>query len=156
MSSTVRDALNWAFLGVYTSRALRVDVRTSFAGECPAHYIRLFRNDGQVRTGGRVRLTPTLFPLLQRSFADAIGSREYSLRHLHPLANGLHVNWLGPNLLEFDFAALMRQDYFHSLNQIRSEECLLRSRFLGHSIALLSDDPRFAVILSFRPRSDPF
>src|ERR1035438_2828284 len=66
----------------------------SFAGECPAHYIRLFRYDGQVRAGGRVRLTPTLFPLLQCSLADAVDSREFSLRHFHPLANGPHVDWL--------------------------------------------------------------
>ena len=115
-----------------------------------------FRDDGQVRACGRVWLTPALLPLLQCAFADAIGSREFSLRHFHPLANGLHVDRLRPNLLQFDFAALVRQDQLHSLDQVRSKGCLLRSRFLWHSIALLSDEPRFAAILSFRPRSDPF
>ena len=37
----------------------------SFAGECPAHYIRLFRNDGQVRSGGRVRLAALNLKSLQ-------------------------------------------------------------------------------------------
>jgi hypothetical protein len=44
-------------------------------------------------------------------------------------ADGLNGDWLRPNLFQFDFAALMRQDQFHSFDQVRSKGCLLRSRF---------------------------
>src|SRR5437016_4884576 len=52
---------------------------SSFAGECPAYYGRFFRDDGQVRARGRVRLTAALLPFLQCAFADAIGAREFGL-----------------------------------------------------------------------------
>ena len=78
------------------------------------------------------------------------------LRHFHPLANGLHVDQLRPNLLQFDFAAPMRQNRLHSLDQVRSKRRVVRSRRLGYSTALLSNEARFAAMLSFRPRSDPF
>src|ERR1035437_2816971 len=136
---TVRKILERVHIMSYANPegVVRYGKGSSFAGECPAHHVRLFRNDGQICSGGRVRLTPTLFPLLQRAFADAIGPREFSLRHFDPLANGLHVDWLWPDLLESGFAALVRQDQRHSLDQVRSKGRLLRSRFLGHSIALL-------------------
>jgi hypothetical protein len=66
---------------------------------------------------------------LQRAFADAICPREFSLRHFHPLTNGLHIDRLRPNLLQFDLAALVSQHQFHSFDQVRSEGRLLRSRF---------------------------
>src|SRR5450759_1247592 len=155
---TVRRILERVHIMSYANRegVVRYGKGSSFAGECPAHYVRHFRNDGQVRAGGRGRLTPALFPLLQGSFADAIGSREFGLRHLDPLANRLYVDWLGPDLFEFDFTALVRQDQRHSLDQVRCKCGLFRRRFLGHSNGFLSDEPRLAVILSFRPRSDLF
>ena len=87
-----------------------------FAGEGPAHHGRLFRNDGQVRARRRVRLAAALLPLLQGSFADAVGARELSLRHFHPPADGPHVDRFRPDLLQFDFAAMVREDQLHSLS----------------------------------------
>src|ERR1039457_6155970 len=93
----------------------------SFTGKGPPYCGWLFRDDGQVRACGRVWLTAALLPLLQRALADAIGSRKISPRHFHPLANSLHVDRLRPDLLQFDFAALVRQDQLHSLDQVRSK-----------------------------------
>jgi hypothetical protein len=63
-----------------------------------------------------------------------------SLRLLRPFANGLYIDRLWPNLLQFDFAALVRQDQLHSLDQVRTKGCLSCGRFLGHYIAILSDE----------------
>src|ERR1035438_3702197 len=52
--------------------------------------------------------------------------------------NGFHVDGLRPDLLQFDFAALVRQNQLHSVDQVRSKGCLLRRRFLSHSLAVLT------------------
>jgi len=50
------------------------------------------------------------------AFADAIRPRKLSLRHLHPLTNGLHIDGLRPDPLQFDFdfrwAAICRGSFF--------------------------------------------
>ena len=58
-------------------------------------------------------------------------------------------------VLQFDLAAVVRQDQFHAFDQIRPEGPSFGNRFLGHPIAPLSDELRFAAVLSFHPWSDP-
>src|SRR5258708_28879020 len=80
---------------------------TSFSCKSAAYHDRLLRDDSQIRAGSRFWLSAALLPFLQRALTDAVGSREFSLRHFHLLANGFHVDRLRPNLLQFDFAALV-------------------------------------------------
>ena len=61
-------------------------------------------------------MTAALLPLLQRTFADAVSSREFSLRHFHLPANGFHVDRLRPNLFELYFAAIVRGTGFAADN----------------------------------------
>ena len=75
------------------------------------------------------------------------------------LAYGLYIDRLRPNLFQFDFAALVSKDQLHSLDQVCSKGFLIRSSFLWHSIALLSDErdlPQFFLFVRRQIRSDIF
>src|SRR5260370_25739366 len=101
-----------------------------FTGQRPTYDVRFLSYDGQIGPRGRIGLATALLPLLQSALADAIRSREFSLRHLPPLPNCLDIDRLRPDLLQLNLAPLVRQDQFHSLDQIRAESSLLRAGFL--------------------------
>src|SRR5579863_1229503 len=104
----------------------------SFRGERPANHRRFFCDNGQVSAGRRVWLSAALLPLLQCALTDAISPREFTLRHFHSLANSFHIDGLRPNLLKLNHAALVSEDSFHPLDEVRTKSALPGSHFLRH------------------------
>jgi hypothetical protein len=75
------------------------------------------------------------------ALADAVGSREFGLGHLHPLANCLDVDRLRPDLLHLNLAPLVRQ---YQLSFPRSDPCQSLSSSRRLSWALYCATFRFA------------
>jgi hypothetical protein len=74
----------------------------------------------------------------EKNPADAVATREFGLLHFDLPSNGSYVDRLRRDLLQLDFAALVRQDQFHSFDQVRSGGWF-GSGLLWHVIALPSD-----------------